>query len=62
MSGYSRAVWGANLIGVNAVPTKVVFSLGCRAALMHAACKGCYALLLCNNVRLQQSCMGYNSS
>ncbi len=25
-----------NLIGVYAVPTKVVFSLGCRAALVHA--------------------------
>ncbi len=29
-----------NLIGVNAVPNKVVFSLGCRAALVHAACTG----------------------
>ncbi len=27
-----------NLIGVNAVPTKAVFRLGCRAALVHAAC------------------------
>ncbi len=29
-----------NLIGVNAVPNKVVFSLGCRAALVQAACTG----------------------
>ncbi len=29
-----------NLIGVNAVSTKVVFSLGCRPALVHAACTG----------------------
>ncbi len=29
-----------NLIGVNAVPNKAVFSLGCRAALVHAACTG----------------------
>ena len=27
-----------NFIGVNAVPTKAVFRLGCRAALVHAAC------------------------
>ncbi len=27
-----------NLIGVNAVPNKAVFSLGCRAALVQAAC------------------------
>ncbi len=47
-----------NLIGVYAVPNKVVFSLGCRAALVHAACTGFQALLLCNSVRLQQSCMG----
>ncbi len=47
-----------NLIGVYAVPNKVVFGLGCRAALVHAACTGFQALLLCNSVRLQQSCMG----
>ncbi len=29
-----------NLIGVNAVPNKAVFSLGCRAALVQAACTG----------------------
>ena len=29
-----------NLIGVNAVPTKVVFGLGCRPALVQAACTG----------------------
>ncbi len=29
-----------NFIGVNAVPNKVVFSLGCRLALVHAACTG----------------------
>ncbi len=29
-----------NFIGVNAVPYKVVFSLGCRAALLQAACTG----------------------
>ncbi len=29
-----------NLIGVNAVTNKAVFSLGCRAALVHAACTG----------------------
>ncbi len=29
-----------NLIGVSAVTNKVVFSLGCRAALVHAACRG----------------------
>ncbi len=28
------------LIGVNAVPNKAVFSLGCQAALVQAACKG----------------------
>ncbi len=42
-----------NLIGVNAVTNKVVFSLGCRAALVHAACTGSQAMLLCNSVRLQ---------
>jgi len=47
-----------NFIGVNAVPTKAVFSLGCRAALVQAACTGSQALFLCNSVRLQQSCMG----
>ena len=47
-----------NLIGVNAVTNKAVFSMGCRAALVHAACTGFQALLLCNSVRLQQSCMG----
>ena len=46
------------LIGVYAVPNKVVFSLGCRASLVHAACTGFKALLLCNSVWLQQSCMG----
>ncbi len=51
-----------NFIGVNAVPNKVVFSLGCRLALVHAACTGSWALLLCNNVRLQQSCMGCKTS
>ncbi len=29
-----------NFIGVNAVPNKVVFSLGCRAAVVQAACTG----------------------
>ncbi len=29
-----------SLLGVNAVPNKVVFSLGCRAALVQAACTG----------------------
>ncbi len=29
-----------NVIGVNAVPNKAVFSLGCRAALVQAACTG----------------------
>ncbi len=29
-----------NIIGVNAVPNKVIFSLGCRAALVQAACTG----------------------
>ncbi len=29
-----------NLIGVSAVTNKAVFSLGCRAALVHAACTG----------------------
>ncbi len=29
-----------NLIGVNAVTNKAVFSLGCRAAFVHAACTG----------------------
>ncbi len=29
-----------NLIGVNAVTNNAVFSLGCRAALVHAACTG----------------------
>ncbi len=29
-----------NFIGVNAVTNKAVFSLGCRAALVHAACTG----------------------
>ena len=47
-----------NLIGVNAVTNKAVFSLGCRAALVQAACTGSQALFLCNSVRLQQSCMG----
>ncbi len=47
-----------NLIGVYAVPNKVVFSLDCRAALVHAACTGFQALLLCNSVRSQHSCMG----
>ena len=47
-----------NLIGGNAVTNKAVFGLGCRAALVHAACTGFRALLLCNSVRLQQSCMG----
>ncbi len=28
------------LIGANAVTNKAVFSLGCRAALVKAACKG----------------------
>ncbi len=51
-----------NLIGVNAVTNKAVFSLGCRAALVHAACTGFQALLLCNSVRLQQSCMGCKTS
>ncbi len=51
-----------NLIGVYAVPNKVVFSLGCRAALVHAACTGFQALLLCNSVRLQQSCMWCKTS
>jgi len=50
------------LIGVNAVTNKAVFSLGCRAALVKAACKGYWALLLCNSVRLQQSCMMCKSS
>ncbi len=32
-------LYGAhNLKGVNVVPTKAVFSLGCRAALVQAAC------------------------
>ncbi len=44
-----------NLIGVNAVTYEAVFILGCRAALVHAACTGFQALLLCNSVRLQQS-------
>ena len=35
-----------NLKGVNAVPNKAVFSLGCRAAPVHAACTGFQALLL----------------
>ncbi len=38
--GYSRAVWGAHLTGVNAVTNKAVFSMGCRAALVQAACTG----------------------
>ncbi len=42
-----------NLIGVSAVTNKAVFSLGCRAALVHAACTGSQAMLLCNSVRLQ---------
>ncbi len=29
-----------NLIGVNAVTDKAVFSLGCQAALVQAACTG----------------------
>ena len=29
-----------NFIGANAVTNKAVFSLGCRAALLHAACTG----------------------
>ena len=29
-----------NLIGVSAVTNKAVFSLGCRAASVHAACTG----------------------
>ncbi len=45
------------LIGVNIATNKAVFSLGCQAALVQAACTGFQALLLCNSVRLQQSCM-----
>ncbi len=51
-----------NLIGVNAVTDKAIFSLGCRAALVQAACTGFKALLLSNSVRLQQSCMGCKTS
>ncbi len=29
-----------NLIGVNAVTNKAVFNMGCRAALVQAACTG----------------------
>ncbi len=50
------------LIVVNAVTNKAVFSLGCRAALVHAACTWFQALLLGNSVRLQQSCMMCKSS
>ncbi len=51
-----------NFTGVNAVPNKVVFSLGCRAALVQAACTRYQALLLCNSVTLQQSGMGCKTS
>ncbi len=51
-----------NLIVVNAVTNKAVFSLGCRAALVHAACTWFQALLLGNSVRLQQSCMWCKTS
>ncbi len=54
---YSRAVWGVKLHRCKCSPKQAVFSLGCRAALVHAACTGFQALLLCNSVRLQQSCM-----
>ncbi len=46
------------LIGVNAVTNKAVFSLGCRAALVKAACTGFEALMLGNSYGIQQSCMG----
>ncbi len=39
--GVTAELYGVqNLIGVNAVPNKAVFSLGCRAALVQAACTG----------------------
>ncbi len=47
-----------NLIGVNAVTNKAVFSLGARAALVKAACTGFEALMLGNSYGIQQSCMG----
>ncbi len=57
--GVTAELYGVqNLIGVTAVTNKAVFGLGCRAALVQAACTGFQALLLCNSVRLQQSCMG----
>ncbi len=51
-----------NLIGVTAVTGKAVFGLECSSALVDAACTGFQALLLCNSVRLQQSCMGCKTS
>jgi len=36
-----------NLIGVNAVTSKAVLSLPCRAALLQRACTGCLAWFLC---------------
>ncbi len=57
--GVTAELYGVqNLIGVTAVTNKGDFGLGCRAALVQAACTGFQALLLCNSVRLQQSCMG----
>ncbi len=41
-----------HLIGVSAVTNMAVFSLGCRAALVHAACTGSKALLLCKSIGL----------
>ncbi len=37
--GVTAELYGVqNLIGVTAVTNKAVFGLGCRAALVHAAC------------------------
>ncbi len=40
VSGYSRALWGAKPHRCKCSPKQAVFSLGCRVALVQAACTG----------------------
>ncbi len=60
---FTAELYGVHYLkGVYAVTNKAVFSMGCRAAMVQAACTGSQALLLVKIVGSQQSFMGCNTS